>query len=112
MDASKLNGWQRLGAFVSVIWIIGAGALYLSVIGNFVFYSHSGRWILLWDTLNPLASFVPLFANGGAPKMPEFDFFGFALFVAFPVLVIWALGYGIAWVRKGFISDKDKTAQP
>lgn len=112
MDLSKLNGWQRLGAFVSVVWIVGAGALYLSVIGNFVYYPHSGQWILLWYTLNPLASFIPLFSNGEAPNTPQFDSFGFALFVAFPILVLWVLGYGAAWVRKGFIGDKDKTAQP
>ena len=97
---------------MSLLWTLGAGALYLSVIGNFVYYPYSGRWILLWYILNPLASFVPLFANGEAPNKPEFDFFGFVLFIVFPVLVLWALGYGVAWVRKGFSSEKDKTAQP
>ena len=109
MYLNKFNGWQRLGAFISVVWIVGAGALYLSVIGNFVYYPSSGGWIFLWYTLNPLASFVPLFANGEVPNTPAFDFFGFMLFITFPVIVLWALGYGVAWVRMGFASEKDTT---
>lgn len=103
MDMNSLNGWQRLLTFISISWVICAGALYLSVLDEYVGNSH--YWIELWHKLNPFASFVTLFENGNGlgSGRPSFDSSGFLYFIAFPPGVLWALGYGIAWVRSSFV---------
>lgn len=106
MDINSLNGWQRLFVFISILWTIFAGSLYLSVLDDHVFYPH--YWVELWYKLNPFASFIPLFENGNDLRggVPTFDLLGFLYFIVFPPSILWVLGKGVVWVRDGFVRKK------
>jgi hypothetical protein len=78
----KLNGWQRIGIAVSVIWVIGAVWFQLISL-DLICRSGPCQW--------------------GAMRVRVFsDFVEVGAWIIIPPLIIFVVGYIVAWIRRGF----------
>ncbi len=108
---SKLNGWQRIGAILSVVWFF-AGGLWGNSLGI-----HEGDWAV--------SSFSFCLNHDAEPHMKtpqqcsdtfEQEYveaikyhWWYALFLGLvPIPIGWGLAYGsiglVRWVRRGFLA--------
>jgi len=83
----RLNGWQRLGVVLSAGWLL--------VITSLVVMPSASPALSEWlypckQSIDPLCLFN------------ELSVVRFAILTIAPLLFLWAFGYGISWVRKGF----------
>jgi len=109
INLEKLNRWQRAGVVASIAWIVLASSLYISALDSGYSYTVP-KWIVLWHNLNPLSAFIPLFdgeiqmnylgSGINSSSNLQFSFLGFLFFLSLPIAVIYAIGFGIAWIRK------------
>ena len=103
----KLNGWQRLGIVLSVIWIAYVGAEYWTELNQGPF-GHG--W--LTDTIvtktgepisvlngNEFKDLVPVDQVVNIKRLLQ------ALLV--PIILLWALGFLWAWVLRGFRTGRN-----
>lgn len=92
----KLNGWQRLWALLAVSW---------AAITIFLIYRS---WPQLVTGDNPLLEVRPTAAQRAidlSRARQQHLVFGIE-FWAVPMFSLYALGYGFAWVRRGFKQQK------
>jgi hypothetical protein len=81
------NGWRRLGVLLSVLWVLAVAGLALAP----ATMPNVGGWVYSCSLASdPLCLFE------------ELNYRHLAALVVFPLLFGWALGYGVAWVRRGF----------
>ena len=107
--------FKRLMVLLSVTWILLACWLYFPHIGQPDHTSPS--WISTWYSIVPIEAAVLTYDREcfEAIKLSElycnnsFSPLGFALFLMLPLLILWFLGLGIAWVLD---ADKKPTGDP
>lgn len=71
----KLNGWQRVGIVVSVLWLIGAS-------------------LHMRDVYNAGSIYVQFYYDESGAR--------FLLPIVGPVVALWLAGYAFAWIKRGF----------
>jgi hypothetical protein len=111
----RLNGWQRIGIVVSVVWILGiSGWLWYSIREeqNVTAEIHLSTCLDL-PTSNPDTC-----QSNWVKEIRTYrrDLCGFDLaFSLVPVLLSWASVYGVLWivrwVRDGFVSSKSSSKE-
>jgi len=102
----KLNGWQRIGVVLSILWILPVGGFPLIQLWNYpnphmdlgINNSPLFDWIEDRSEVKPGSQFIPL-----NPKLK----FGLYLLISFgPVFSVWPLAYlfifTLRWVTAGF----------
>jgi hypothetical protein len=103
--AMKLNGWQRLGVVLSVVWCLLVLASGLDIEPSFVFGNTIGSWFPL-----PADAFYNNYHGGMAQPLEDwinhFGFFGFAKYGIGGVIVGWVVTYlaiyAYRWTKAGF----------
>ncbi len=100
----KLNGWQRVGVVLSVLWLgaITASALFTVTQGAFEYGLYRDWYELPWD------AFTVDYVDDGKTRYPtdlRIAFLGFAKYAIAPVFAAWLLAAirPIArWIAAGF----------
>ena len=98
----QLNGWQRVGIVLSVLWIVVIAIIALSEYAGWV---RLGEFTFRYEvmTLKTGARFVD---DLGLLYEPSFKVFYFATALLLPVLIGWItvylLAWAIRWVHRGF----------
>jgi hypothetical protein len=100
----KLNGWQRVGLVLSVLWLLAVLASGFDRAPYFIFGATIGIWLYLPD----LAFATPSEYMAAAS---DFTLRGFAIVGLLPVLFTWLTTYlavfAYRWIAAGFKGDGD-----
>ena len=112
----RLNGWQRLWVLVSVIYI--SGVLFIGWISRVSIENYNEVHSFLWDAVlmpesfhAPQAQQEQLVANPHENNLLVFQKYkksrndhilNIFLVSLMPSIILYILGVGIAWIKKGF----------
>jgi hypothetical protein len=98
----KLNGWQRLGIVLSVLWLTIMG---IECWVELVQGTHSTGWLtdtIIVKTGEPIAVMKDNAFRDLVPVEQVVNRQRFLLAFIVPVISLWALGFSWAWVLRGF----------
>lgn len=113
----NLPGWHRSAILVTVIWLVVAVTLYLPETGRYLSNEiELPIWTRIWWHFFPLGNHIPLY-DVPCDEVPypftspgfcdiNFSITGFTCFALYPIILLWLVGFGISWVRSGFIKTK------
>ena len=115
----RLNGWQRIGVVLSVIWLIGGGMLtYQIVLGAGGTCTVDHTTLSEADQLALNARDYQKMITAGLLTVrracDEEIYFRSLVYTVIPLVVAWLLVYGLVWlvrwVAAGFKQDTAKPA--
>jgi hypothetical protein len=101
----RLNGWQRIGLALSVLWVLGSAGWLWYQENDLALYQagEEKRWcISIHADLTACATPFDEYHRAAVK-----DFWEWIPYLALiPVVVAWVFGYVVAWIRAGFTARK------
>ena len=113
----NLPGRYRLAILATIVWLAVAVTLYLPETGRHLRDAiELPIWTRIWWHFFPLGNYIPLYdvscdeilysaSNSGFCDI-NFSITGFTCLALYPIILLWLIGFGIAWVRRGFIKTR------
>lgn len=112
----RINGWQRLGIVISVMWLVFSTWAYFYELRNYpsilaAYLPHAGyEWIQDIEATKKAHEDAQQHGNDFSNRFillkPMFDTYGFLKFILSPLVICWFSVYLVLrtflWVRRGF----------
>jgi hypothetical protein len=114
--SERLNGWQRVGIVLSVVWVIGAAIHEKDELNRQYEAAYDAAWRPVYDQCSEAQKRDPQTARGmdclreaqriAWATTPKVSGWSMALAALVPIPIAWLLVYAlialVRWIRRGF----------